>query len=449
MLNEWQQRDLKYIWHPCSQMKDYEELPPIVIERGQGVWLYDVEGNRYLDAISSWWTNLFGHCNKRLNDALKAQADKLEHVIFANFSHKPAIELSQKLVEIAPKGLEKVFFSDDGSTSVEVALKMSFQYHQQKGNYTKLKFACFTNSYHGETLGALSVGSIDLYSKIYKPILKESIEIQGPDCFRCKYHKTRYSCNVECFEEVEKILEKHHKEICAVIIEPIIQCAGGMKIYPPKFLKLLREVCTSYDVHLIADEVAVGFGRTGKMFACEHAGITPDFLCLSKGLTAGYMPLAVTLTTQEIFDAFYADYVELKAFLHSHSYTGNPLACAVALESLKIFEEYNVLKKINEKATYLEELARKTFDNHRFVGEYRQFGFVGAIELVEDKATKKEFDWRKRVGYHIYKTALKKGLLIRPLGNVIYFMPPFVIEKDEIDFMVRNTLKAINQFFGL
>lgn len=235
MLNEWQQRDLKYIWHPCSQMKDYEELPPIVIERGQGVWLYDVEGNRYLDAISSWWTNLFGHCNKRLNDALKAQADKLEHVIFANFSHKPAIELSQKLVKITPKGLEKVFFSDDGSTSVEVALKMSFQYHQQKGNYTKLKFACFTNSYHGETLGALSVGSIDLYSKIYKPIMKESIKIQGPDCFRCKYHKTRYSCNVECFEEVEKILEKHHKEICAVIIEPIIQCAGGMKIYPPKF----------------------------------------------------------------------------------------------------------------------------------------------------------------------------------------------------------------------
>ncbi|QSZ28302.1 adenosylmethionine--8-amino-7-oxononanoate transaminase [Aceticella autotrophica] len=448
-MEELQKRDLAHIWHPCSQMKDYEELKPIVIKRGKGAYLYDINGKAYLDAVSSWWVNLFGHSNKRINNAIKAQIEKLEHVIFANFTHEPAIELAERIVKITPEGLNKVFFSDNGSSAVEVALKMSFQYHQQSGGRNRTKFACLSNAYHGETLGALSVGDLDLYSRVFKPILLDTIRVEGPDCYRCRYGRRNKSCNAECFEYMERTIEENHEVLCGVIIEPLIQCAAGMKIYPPIYLKKLRQLCDKYDIHLIADEIAVGFGRTGKMFACEHAGISPDIMCLSKGLTAGYLPLALTLTTNKIYSAFYSDYTELKAFMHSHSYTGNPISCAVACESLNIFEDEDILKKNQQKSEYIWKKVSKIAHNHPFVGDYRQLGMVGAIELVEDKENKKGFDWKRRVGYQIYKIGLGNGIIIRPLGNVIYFMPPYVVRYEDIDFMIEATFKSINSYFQI
>jgi adenosylmethionine-8-amino-7-oxononanoate aminotransferase len=444
----WQQKDLQYIWHPCSQMKDYEDFPPIVIERGEGPYIYDMEGKAYLDAVSSWWVNLFGHSNKRINKAIKDQCDRLEHVIFANFSHKPAIELAERIVQITPAELKKVFFADNGSSAIEVALKLSYQYHRQRGAVAKTKFVAITDSYHGETLGALAVGDLDLYSRIFKKLTMKTYKALGPDCYRCFYGHRREDCCAPCFENLEKLVEKKHREICGVIIEPLIQGAAGMKIYPPVYLQKLRELCSRYHIHFIADEIAVGFGRTGKMFACEHAGVSPDIMCLSKGLTAGYLPLALTLVTEKIYQAFYADYTEMKAFMHSHSYTGNPIACAVANESLNIFRDENVLEKNLHKSRLMGLLAREKAENHRYIGEFRQLGMVGALELVEDKATKKAFDWRKRVGYNIYKIALEKGVLLRPLGNVIYFMPPYVVGEKEIELMINTAFAAIDQYFG-
>jgi adenosylmethionine-8-amino-7-oxononanoate aminotransferase len=445
--NRLQKKDLQYIWHPCSQMKDYEDFPPIVIERGKGAYLYDADGKSYLDAVSSWWVNLFGHANDRINRALREQAERLEHVIFANFTHEPAIELAEEIIHIAPPGLSKVFFADNGSAAVEAALKMSFHYHQQTGRPSKTKFAAITDAYHGETLGALSVGDLDLYSKIYKPLLLDTFKARGPDCFRCPYAKTRETCDAECFESLEKLVTAHADEISAVIIEPLVQCAAGMKIYPPVYLKKLRKLCTAQSIHMIADEIAVGFGRTGKMFACEHADVSPDILCLSKGITAGYMPLSLVLATEEIYSAFYGDYADLKAFLHSHSYTGNALACAVARESLQIFRDENVLARNEIKSRMLAEKAARLFKDHPHVGEYRQIGMIGALELVSERKTKEPFDWQRRVGYGIYRIALDKGVLLRPLGNVIYFMPPYVVEEQDIDFMVQTAFESINRYF--
>ena len=446
-MNEWQKRDLRYIWHPCSQMKDYEDFPPIVIERGKGAYLYDVDGKSYLDAVSSWWVNLFGHSNDRINTAICKQLEKLEHVIFANFSHQPAIELAEEIVRITPAGLDKVFFADNGSAAVEVALKMSFHYHQQNGHPRKTRFVAITNAYHGETLGALSVGNLDLYSKIYKPLLLNTFKAAGPDCYRCPYGKNRDNCDAECFESLERIVEDNSGEICGVIIEPLVQCAAGMKIYPPVYLQKLRTLCTKYNNHFIADEIAVGFGRTGKMFACEHAGISPDIMCLSKGITAGYMPFSLVVTTSHVYSAFYAEYKELKAFMHSHSYTGNALACAVARESLRIFAENDVLVQNERRAKIITDKVTALAQDHLHIGEYRHLGMIGALELVEDKISKKAFDWQKRIGYGIYRLALEKGVLLRPLGNVIYFMPPYIVEEDDIDLMVRVAFEAINEYF--
>jgi adenosylmethionine-8-amino-7-oxononanoate aminotransferase len=448
-MNIWQKKDLQYIWHPCSQMKDYEHFPPIVIERGKGAYLYDLDGKSYLDAVSSWWVNLFGHSNDRINAAINRQLEKLEHVIFANFSHKAAINLAQEIVRITPPGLAKVFFTDNGSSAVEAALKLSFHYHQQTGHPRKTRFAAITDAYHGETLGALSVGDLDLYSKIYQPLLLSTFKATGPDCYRCPYGQCRENCAAECFESLEKIVLEHSEEISGIIIEPLVQCAAGMKIYPPLYLKKLRELCTEHHIHFIADEIAVGFGRTGKMFACEHAGVSPDIMCLSKGITAGYLPLSQVVVTDKIYQAFYADYKELKAFMHSHSYTGNALACAAACESLNIFKDEDVLAKNEIKAKMIADKVKKLAASHPRVGEYRHLGMIGALELVEDKRTKKSFDWQKRVGYEIYKIALSKGVLLRPLGNVIYFMPPYIVEEEDIDLMVRVAFESINKFFGL
>ncbi|MFJ8516708.1 adenosylmethionine--8-amino-7-oxononanoate transaminase [Lysinibacillus xylanilyticus] len=446
-LTELQKRDLQHVWHPCSQMKDYEQFPPIVIQKGQGVWLYDENNKRYLDAVSSWWVNLFGHANPRISQALSDQAFTLEHTIFANFSHEPAIKVAEKLVALTPDGLNKVFFADNGSSAIEVALKMSFQYHMQTGKTKKKRFLALTDAYHGETLGALSVGGVGLYNEVYQPLLLDTVRAQGPDCFRCPFKEKPESCQAQCIQFVEAELRQHHEEITAVIIEPLIQAAAGMKMYPPIYLKRLRELCTKYDVHFIADEIAVGFGRTGTLFACEQADIAPDFMCLSKGLTGGYLPLSAVLTTDDVYNAFYDDYGTMKAFLHSHSYSGNTLACRVALEVLTMFEEENVLDMIQNKGDRMRKLALKAFEELPFVGEYRQVGLVGAIELVSNRETKEPLPSEERIGYQIYKRALAKGLLIRPLGNILYFMPPYVISDDEMSFMIDTTKETITQFF--
>ena len=445
---DWAEKDLKYIWHPCSQMKDYEELKPIVIDHAQGINLYDVDGNVYKDVVSSWWCNLLGHCNPRINAAVKKQIDTLEHVIFANFSHKTAITLCEKLSKVLPEGLCKFNFTDNGSSAIEAAMKVSFQYHYQTGNPQKKKFMALSDAYHGETIGALSVGGVDLYSEIYKPILLDITRIQGPDCFRCPYGKNREECNCECIEHAEKTFEKYGDETCALLVEPLLQGSAGMKIYPPLYLKKLRELCNKYNVHLIADEIATGYGRTGKMFACNHAGIAPDIMCLSKGLTGGYMPMAIFVTTQKIYDAFYADYNSGKAFMHSHTYSGNPLACSAAIEVLNILEEEKIIEKACEKAKYFNQLIKETFLPHKNVGEVRSIGLINAIELVKDKTTKEPFDSKLRTGYQIYKKALKEGVLLRPLGDVIYFNPPLIIEKNDMDFVVEKAYKCMKDILG-
>ncbi len=447
-MNFWE-IDKKYIWHPCTQMKDHELFPVIPITHGKGVYLYDINGNKLLDAISSWWVNLFGHSNERINNAIKKQLDTLEHVIFAGFTHESASILAEKLIKILPDNISKIFFADNGSSAVEVALKMSFQYFQQTGFPDKKKFISIEGGYHGETIGALSVGGIGLYKEIYNPILLDSIKVKGPQCFTCPYNLSRDTCNAECFEYLESILEKYNEEIISVIIEPMVQCANGMNIYSKNYLIKLANSCKKYNIHLIADEIAVGFGRTGKMFAFEHANIKPDIICLSKGITAGYLPLSVVLTNNDIYNAFYDDYVKLKAFLHSHSYTGNALACAAAVETLKIFEEEKIINKNLEKTKKIYNKLKEVFYNHPNIGEIRQLGMIAAIEIVKDKDCKIRFPWEKRIGFQVYKEAVKNGVLLRPLGDVIYFMPPYIINEQEIDFMIEVAYKSINKILKI
>lgn len=436
-------KDLKYIWHPCSQMKDYETLPPMIIDHGKGVYLYDINGKKYIDIISSWWCNLLGHNNEKISNAIKNQLDKLEHVIFANFSHEPAINLCEELAKIVPSGLSKFHFSDNGSASVECALKMSFQYHYQTGNPQKTKFMCLSDGYHGETIGALSVGSIDLYAKIYNPMLMDAIHVQAPDCFRCPFKKSRGACNAECFCYAEKAFEKYSDETCAIIVEPLLQGSAGMRIYPAIYLKKLRKLCDKYNVLLIADEIATGFGRTGKMFACDHAQISPDIMCLSKGLTGGYLPMSITVTSQKIYDAFYDDYSKGKAFVHSHTYSGNPLGCAAALAVLNILKSDDILNKAQKTAIYLNERLVDAFAGHEHVGEIRNIGLINAIEFVQDKNGNVPYDTTLRTGYQVYKKALELGLILRPIGDVVYFNPPLNITKSEIDEAIDLCKKAV------
>lgn len=439
-----QEKDLKYIWHPCSQMKDYEELSPIIMDHGKGVHLYDKDGKDYIDIVSSWWCNLLGHCNPSINDAIKSQLDQLEHVIFANLSHEPAINLCEELSKILPEGLTKFNFSDNGSASVECALKMAFQYCYQIGRPEKTKFMCFTDGYHGETIGALSVGSLDLYAKIYNPMLMDTIRIEAPDCYRCPYGLNRDDCHCECFASAEQAFDLHAHETCAMIVEPLLQGSAGMRMYPSLYLKKLRALCDAHNVLLIADEIATGFGRTGKMFAFDHAGVSPDIMCLSKGLTGGYMPMALTVTTDEIYNAFYAEYAEGKAFMHSHTYSGNPLGCRAALAVLEILKQDNILENASIKAKYLHEKLCSALTGHPNVGEIRQMGLINAIELVQDQDTKQPLDGKLRTGYQIYKIALKNGLILRPLGDVIYFNPPLIIEQCDIDTAIEICVSAIH-----
>ena len=447
-MNELAQRDFAHIWHPCCQMKDYETLPSIVIDHGEGAYLYDVNGNSYLDIISSWWCNLLGHCNPKINAAVKAQLDKLEHVIFVNFSHETAIDLADKLVNILPKGLNKLNFADNGSAAVEIALKLAFQYQHQTGHSEKTRFMCLSEGYHGETIGALSVGSMDLFAQIYKPMMMNNIHVEAPDCYRCPFNKNRECCECECFKYAEEAFANYAKETVAIIVEPIVQGCAGMRIYPPLYLKKLRQLCNEYGVLLIADEIATGFGRTGKMFACDHADITPDIMCISKALTGGYMPMSIVCTTDKIYDAFYADYNEGKQFMHSHTYAGNPLGCSTALAVLKILKEDKILEKCQPKAEYFNNLLNEAFGNHKNIGEIRHINLINALELVTDKQTKTGFDGKLRIGYEIYKKALPHGLLLRPLGNVIYFNPPLNIEEKDLEKAVRLAKIAMDEVLG-
>ena len=438
-------KDLEHIWHPCSQMKDYEELPPIVIDHAKGMYLYDINNKRYVDVISSWWCNLLGHCNDRINAAVKNQLDTLEHVIFANFSHVPAITLCDELSKILPAGLTKFCFTDNGSSAIEAAMKMSFQYHYQTGNPQKNRFMALSDAYHGETMGALSIGGVDIYSEIYKPLLLDVIRVDGPDCYRCKYGKSRDHCQAECFAAVEQAFQQQGNNVAAFVVEPLVQGAAGMKIYSPVYLKKLRKICDQYTVHLIADEIATGYGRTGKMFACNYADISPDIMCLSKGLTGGYLPMALAVTTQKMYDAFYADYSEGKAFMHSHTYSGNPLACSAAVEVLKILAEEHILETANKNALYFTSIIRAKLGSYKYVGEIRSIGLINAIELVKDRQTKQPFDSNHRYGYEIYKLALKKGVLLRPLGDVLYFNPPLIINREDMDFVVDVCAACIKE----
>ncbi len=436
-------RDFHRVWHPCTQHKDFETTPPILVDRAEGIYLFDREGKRYLDVISSWWVNLFGHNNPRLNTALTRQLEKMAHVMFAGITHQPAIDLADALVELSPAGLEKVFFSDNGSTSVEVALKMSLQYWQEKGEPQKVRFAYLKGGYHGETLGALSVCGLDIFRTKFEKVLAGQLPVQGPDCFRCPYGLQRESCNAECFEPMEKALNENSNTLAGVIIEPLVQGAAGMMMYPPVYLKKLQSLCESLGTHLIFDEIAVAFGRTGSLFVCGEHDLNPTFLCLSKGITSGYLPLSATLTTEEIYSAFYGEHRDFKLFIHSHSYSANPLACAVANETLSMLTEDNFLETLQPKIATIKECG-KQFEG--VAGEFRQTGMIAAMELVEKN--KERFPFEERVGYKVYLEGLKRGLFLRPLGDVVYFIPPLIITDEEIEFMLSTAHECINEVIG-
>jgi adenosylmethionine-8-amino-7-oxononanoate aminotransferase len=440
---EWSARSRAHVWHPCTQMKDHEWLPLVPVKSAEGAWLEDFEGKRYLDAVSSWWTNLFGHRHPHIVGALKDQLDRLDHVMLGGFTHEPVVRLSERLCKLVPPGLDKCIYTDNGSSAVEVALKLSHHYWRNVGQTEKRKFIALENGYHGETLGALAVGGTGLYRDAYVPLLMDCLRVPSPDCFSRAPGESWEDYTRRQFRHMDLALQRHAHEVCAVILEPLVQCAGGMRMYHPIYLKLLRQACDQYGVHLIADEIAVGFGRTGKMFASEWAKISPDLMCLSKGLTGGTLPLAVTLSTEKIYQAFYADYAEGKAFLHSHSYAGNPLACRAALATLDIFEQSDVLGEngIRERLMWARTAELRS---HPHVAELRQQGMILAIELAKNVGKREPYPAAERRGLRVYQYGLEHGVLLRPLGDVIYFMPPYVIDSKEIELLCRVALDAIN-----
>ncbi len=411
---------------------------PIV--RAQGAYLYDVHGKPYLDAISSWWTCLLGHRHPHIVTALKDQLDTLDHVIFGGCTHEPAVALAEKLCALT--GMDRVFYADVGSAAVEVALKMSFHYWQNIGQPKKVRFVCLSGSYHGETLGALSVTDVALYRKTYGPILLEPIIVPSPDAYHAAPGVSARDFALTQADQLEQLLAARANEICALILEPLVQCAGGMRMYHPVYLERARAACSRYGVHLIADEIAVGFGRTGTMFAINQAGIHADFLLLGKGLTGGVLPLAAVLTTDLVYQAFYASYASQRAFLHSHSFTGNPLVCRAALATLEALAAEDTLNK-NRALQLTMATALAPLCDHPNVAEVRQTGMILAIELVEDKASRGAFDWRERRGLRVYQHGLTRGALLRPLGNVVYLMPPYCITGDEIEHLANVITEGI------
>lgn len=438
-LKDW---DRLFIWHPYTQMKDYEKEEPLIIEEGKGSYLKDIDGKWYLDGISSLWVTLHGHRNKEIDAALIKQINKIAHSTLLGLGNVPSIELAKRLVEITPEGLCKVFYSDNGSTAVEIALKIAFQYWQNKGKREKTKFISFVNAYHGDTIGAVSVGDIELFGQIFTPLCFEVLKVKAPYCYRCRLGLNYPACQIKCIEELENVLARHHSEVAGLILEPLVQGAAGMITQPEGFLKKVRRLCTKYQVLMIADEVATGFGRTGKMFACEWEDVSPDILCLAKSITAGYLPLAVTITTEEIYNAFLGEYKEKKTFFHGHTYTGNPLACACAITNLNLLTKKGVFSTLNRKIKYLSE-GLERFRELEHVGDIRQKGFMVGIELVKNKKTKLAYQFEEKMGIKVIKEARKHGVILRPLGNVIVLMPPLNITQKELKILLDVTYLSI------
>ncbi|MFH1824694.1 MAG: adenosylmethionine--8-amino-7-oxononanoate transaminase [Candidatus Firestonebacteria bacterium] len=442
-----EKEDKKYIWHPFAQMKDYLREKQIIIESGDGVYLKDIHHNKYIDGVSSLWVNLHGHRKKEINDAMIKQIKKISHSTLLGLSNVPSIKLAKELVKIAPAGLKKVFYSDNGSTAVEISLKIAYQYWSLKGKKEKTKFVALKNSYHGDTIGSVSVGGIDLFHMVYKSLLFKTYFAPSPYCYRCEFGKISTSCHMECVLKLEEIVKKYKDKIAGVILEPLIQCAGGMIVQPNGYLKRIREICNKHNVLLILDEVATGFGRTGYMFACEKENVHPDIMAVAKGITGGYLPLAATLTTQEIFNAFSGDYKEKKTFFHGHTYTGNPLCCSAAMANLEIFKKEKILEKLQPKIKLLSKELEK-FKELPYVGDVRQCGFIAGIELVKDKKTKKEYKYEEKIGIKVCMNIRKHGLILRPLGNVIVVMSPLSISENELKKMLNIIYNSIVDITG-
>lgn len=427
-------RSLSRVWHPCTQMKRHESLSLVPIQRGQGVWLYDFNGHRYLDAVSSWWVNLFGHCNPRINAAITEQLHTLEHVMLAGFTHEPVVQLSERLASLVPAGLGHCFYASDGASATEIALKMSAHFWRNTGQPGKTQFISLQNSYHGETLGALSVTDVALFKNAYGPLVKQNATVPSPDWRNAETGERAEDFALRCALQLEAHLQQHHPHIAAFIVEPLVQGAAGMAMYHPAYLRRARELCDQYQVHLIADEIAVGMGRTGTMFACEQAAISPDFLLLSKGITGGYLPLSVVMTTDAIYGEFYDDDTA-RGFLHSHSYTGNPLACRAALATLDIFAQDDVLVANRAKAAYFNHIA-ESLQTHPKIRHFRNIGMIWAFEVDSPHP-----DFAQRC----FTLALQQELLLRPMSNTVYFMPPYIITEEDMRLLAERTLAIVEQ----
>ena len=440
--NKLVENDLNYLWHPFTQMKEWSQYQPLFIHKGDGNFLIDTDGNRFLDGVSSLWANIHGHGRREINHAIEKQLRQISHSTLLGLSHPNAANLAQRLSHIAPWELRRVFYSESGSTAVEIAIKMAFQYWQNKGKTEKTKFLCLKEGYHGDTIGSVSVGGIDLFHKIYSPLLFESFKAPSPYLHCREHHIPLEKGAAPCAAEVEKIIQAHHREIAAFILEPLIQGAGGMLPFPPGYLKKVEQLCKQYEVLLIADEVAVGFGRTGTLFACEREQVEPDLLCLGKGLTGGYLPLAATLTTDKVFKAFWSDYDELKLFFHGHTFTGNPLACAAALASIDLFKTDRTLEKLPSKIRTLTE-GLETISKLDFVGDVRQCGLMAGVEIFKDRINKQPFPLKERIGHNVCLSVRKHGVILRNLGDVIVLMPPLSVTQDELIHMIASVEKSI------
>ena len=443
--------DKRYIWHPFTPMKLWEQGEPLVIADGDGAIIRDTAGREYIDGVSSLWCNVHGHRCKAIDDAIRAQLGRIAHSTLLGLANVPSIELARRLVRKAPPGLTRVFYSDNGSTAVEVALKMAFQYQRQRATAAvadpkprKTRFLALQNSYHGDTIGSVGVGGIELFHGLYKPLLMPAMFAPSPYCYRCPLGKTRETCGLACAAELERMVDEHADELAAVVMEPLVQGAGGIITAPPGYLSRVREITRRRDVLLILDEVATGFGRTGKMFACEHEGVSPDLMALSKGISGGYLPLGATLATDSIYNAFLADPHENKTFFHGHTYTGNPLACAAGIASLKLFDTDRTLEKLQPKiarlTAHLQRLAKL-----EHVGDVRQCGFIAGIELVADRATREPYPPARRTGAAVAMACRPRGVIIRPLGDVIVVFPPLCITEEQIDRLMGAVEEAIGE----
>lgn len=441
---DWQEKDKRYLWHPFTQMKDWQNEDLVVIEKGEGVWLYDLEGRRYLDGVSSLWCNVHGHQVPEIDDAIRDQLSKISHSTFLGLTHTPAIELAERLVALSPKGLTRVFYSDSGSEAVEIALKTAFQYWRHRGKPKKTKFVRLTNAYHGDTIGAVSVGGIDLFHDLYRPLLFETFAAPAPYCYRWPKTGDPEKVKEQALQEMEKVFEGHHDEIAALVMEPLMQGAAGMIDQPEGYISRARKLTRRYNILLIFDEVATGFGRTGTMFASEHENVRPDLMAVAKGITGGYLPLAATLATEEIYRAFLGEYHEFKTFFHGHTYTANPLACRAAMASLELFEKHRLLENLAPKIEFLKKRLQD-FYQISIVGDIRLAGFMAGIELVKDRQTKEPFGWEEKIGSRVIEHARKKGAILRPLGPVIVLMPPLAMNETELDQLLDIAYDSIKE----